>query len=247
MFKATIKGDLSIDVPDALARIYTDFEPCTLQVISDGVCPGDVFLDIGANFGFFSVLASSIVGPEGRVYAVEASPTVLPILADNTRDLSNVTIIHSAAGDRVGTTDFYMTEDFVNSGIALSPFTDRARKISVPIDTLDSLLGRQPLFDGRVSFIKCDVQGDEIAVLRGLRETIRRADRLKLIVEWAPAWMNNAGFDAKAVPEVLKSLGFRELLVVDDYLRKTMSVAEMEEEFHRDQSGKRFCNLLATK
>lgn len=247
MFRARIRDDLFVSVPAALARIYTDFEVCTTETISRYVSAGAVFLDIGANFGFFSVLAADLVGPGGRVYAVEASPAVVPILRDNTRALPNVQIIESAAGNRTGETEFYLTDDFVNSGVSLSPFIPEARKVSVPIDTLDNLLAAMPGFNGQVDFVKCDVQGDEVAVLEGLRETIRRNAKLRLIVEWAPAWMNNAGYDARAFPDVLRGLGFTDIVVIDDYLRKRMSLAEMEEEFRRDQTGKRFCNVLASK
>lgn len=247
MFKARITDHLQIEVPDHLERIYTAFEPCTTQVLQERLRPGDAFLDIGANFGFFSVLASAIVGEAGRVYAVEASPSVLPLLSSNTRGRDNVRIIESAAGNRSGVTQFYMTEDFVNSGVAPSPFIDKADQVSVPIDTLDNLLGREPGFDGRVDFVKCDVQGDEVAVLEGLKDTIARNDGLTLIVEWAPAWMRNAGFDPEGFPDFLRGLGFSSIVVIDDYLKTQMSLEEMEREFQRDTSGKRFCNVLASK
>lgn len=247
MFRATITESLHLDVPAELERIYTDFEPCTTQVLVETLRPGDVVLDVGANFGFFSVLAASIVGPRGRVYAVEASPSVLPILSANTRRFPQVTILETAAGSRTGVTEFFLTADFVNSGVARSPFVDASEKISVPIDRLDNVLPKQAGFDGRVDFVKCDVQGDEVAVLEGLRTTIAANERLNLIVEWAPAWMNNAGFEARTFPEFLRGLGFGEIVVVDDYLRKRMSIEEMELEFRRDVSGKRFCNVFASK
>lgn len=67
-----------------------------------------------------------------------------------------------------------------------------------------------------------------------------------MIVEWAPTWIANARFDGKALPEFLAALGFQNI-VVDDYLKKTMSVSEMEAEFRKETSGKRFCNVLASK
>jgi len=247
VFKARITDDLYLDVPDALQKIYTNFEPCTTQVILDNLKEGDVFLDVGANFGFFSVLAASIVGPAGMVYAVEASPSVLPILASNTGAFENVRIVASAAGNRTGTTQFFMTDDFVNSGVARSPFIDKVETTSVGIDTLDNLLRREPTFDGRVSFIKCDVQGDEVAVLEGLAETIEMNAPLQLIAEWAPAWMSNAGFAPAEFPAFIRGLGFTEVAVVDDYLKRLMSLEEMEQEFRNDTSGKRFCNVFASK
>jgi len=247
MFRARIKDELYVDVPDELERVFADFEPCTTALIAERVRPGDVVLDIGANFGFFSVLSAALAGERGRVFAVEASPSVLPILQANTQRFANVRIIHSAVGDRTGTTDFYLTEDFVNSGVSQSPFIVEAEKITVPIDTLDRLLGRQPEFDGRLDFIKCDVQGDEMAVLAGLHETIARNERVGLIAEWAPPWMRKAGYDPAVFPDFLRDLGFERIVVVDDYLKKQMTLEEMQEEFRRDTSGKRFCNVFASK
>lgn len=140
-----------------------------------------------------------------------------------------------------------MTPDFVNSGVALSPFLQTAEKISIPIAPLDDLLHQSPDFDGRVDFIKCDVQGDEVAVLNGARKTIDANPGLRLIIEWAPAWMNNAGYDAQALPQFLRELGFGEITVVDDYRQKPMTLAEMEDEFRNDTTGRRFCNLFAVR
>lgn len=247
MHRINISDSLFFDVPARLAKTYENFEPCTTQVIKEQLKPGNVFLDIGANFGFFSVLAASLVGPDGHVFAVEASPLVLPQLKVNLAGFSNVDIIASAVGDRVGMTQFHMTNDFVNSGVAMSPFIATSSKISVAIDRLDNLLSSHANFTGRIDFVKCDVQGDEYAVLSGLKETIEKNDRLQLIVEWAPSWMANAGFDGKALPDFLKGLGFQDIVIVDDYLKKIMSVAEMKEEFRKDTTGKRFCNVLASK
>lgn len=247
MQRINISNGLFFDVPERLAKTYENFEPCTTQVIKEQLKPGSVFLDIGANFGFFSVLAASLVGPNGHVFAVEASPLVLPQLTANLAGFSNVDVIASAVGDRVGMTEFHMTDDFVNSGVAMSPFIAKSHKISVAIDRLDNLLNCHANFTGRVDFVKCDVQGDEYAVLSGLKETIDKNAKLQLIVEWAPTWMANAGFDGQALPEFLKGLGFHDIIVIDDYLKKTMSVSEMEEEFRKDTTGKRFCNVLASK
>lgn len=253
MLKVEIQPNVFFEIPESLQRIYTNFEPYTRKFITEKLKPGEVFVDIGANFGFFSILASTLVGNtaspngDGKVFAIEASPQVFPTLVSNTRPLSNIHNINSAAGDRAGFTDFYMTPDFVNSGVALSPFLDAAEKISIPIARLDDLLRGTPGFDGRVDFIKCDVQGDEMAVLDGARETIAANPSLRLIIEWAPAWMNNAGYDARSLPEFLRELGFREIVVVDDYLQKPITLAEMENEFRNDKTGRRFCNLFAAK
>ena len=59
--------------------------------------------------------------------------------------------------------------------------------------------------------------------------------------------MKKAGYEPTEFPDLLKSLGFERVVVVDDYLQKTMTIAEMEHEFEKDTTGRRFCNLLASK
>jgi FkbM family methyltransferase len=245
--KLEIANKLFINVPKHLVKIYNDFEPLTTSYVSNHLRPGDVFLDVGANIGYFSALASRLVGESGHVYAVEASPEVLPILRDNTTELGNVSLLDFAVGNRRGWTDFYLTDDYVNSGVSMNPFLDNARKITIPIETLDHWYFGLEQERRRVDFIKCDVQGDELAVLEGARKLIASTKHLKLIIEWAPTWMKKAGYDPESLPVAIESLGFKEVLIVDDWLQKEMSVHDMRVEFARDVTARRFCNIFAAK
>ncbi|MEW6204606.1 MAG: FkbM family methyltransferase [Pseudomonadota bacterium] len=245
MIKSHIVDDLYFEIPQQLEKIYTRFEPLSTQVVCDLLRAGDTFLDIGANFGYFSLLAAHKVGAKGKVIAVEASPDVLPYLKKNLTEFSNTELIHAAVGKEKGLTEFYLTEDYVNSGVSQSPFLNKARQISVAMDTIDNLLDDRGEIS--VQFIKCDVQGDEMAVLEGARKSISRSDRLNLIIEWAPAWMKKAGYEPSEFPRFLQSLGFTSLVIVDDYLQRKMTVQEMEQEFEKDITGRRFCNVLASK
>ncbi|BET27581.1 hypothetical protein RGQ30_30820 [Limnobacter thiooxidans] len=247
MIKSHIVDDLYFEIPESLSKIYTQFEPLSTKVVCKHLKVGDTFLDIGANFGYFALLAAHKVGPTGQVIAVEASPEVLPQLRKNLQACAHAEVIHAAVGKEKGTTAFFLTEDFVNSGVSQSPFLKPARKISVAMDTIDNLLAARGSGNDTVQFIKCDVQGDEMAVLEGARQSISKAERLNMIIEWAPAWMSKAGFEPKEFPAFLKSLGFTSLTVVDDYLQKNMPIEEMEEEFRKDTTGRRFCNVLAQK
>lgn len=247
MVKSHIVDELYFEIPEKLKKIYTHFEPLSTKVVVQYLQAGDTFLDIGANFGYFSLLAAHTVGPSGRVIAVEASPDVLPYLKRNLAAFTNIELIHAAVGNRKGTTEFFLTDDFVNSGVSQSPFLNSARKISVAMNTIDNLLAARGKGNDAAQFIKCDVQGDEMAVLEGARKSIEKAKRLNLIIEWAPAWMQKAGYNPAELPGFLKSLGFAELVVVDDYLQQTMTIEAMEDEFQKDTTGRRFCNVLARK
>jgi FkbM family methyltransferase len=248
LVKIYINPDSPILVPSNLESTYRKFEQLTVQTIHSELQIGDIFVDVGANIGFFSVLAGSIIGNKGKVYAVEASPSVLPILKSNTEQLKNVEIINCAVGNKNGFTEFYLTEDYVNSGIAPNPFNPlHGEKISVPIEKLDTALNRMDSFTGKVDFLKIDVQGDEISVLEGFTETLNKNDNLKLIIEWAPAWMENAGHNGLILPDYLKEIGFDELIVVDDWLVKKLTIDEFRNELAKDKTGKRFCNIFAKK
>ena len=247
MIKSHIVDDLYFEIPQQLEKIYTRFEPLSTRVVCEHLRPGDTFLDIGANFGYFSLLAAHTVGPSGHVIAVEASPEVLPYLKKNLAAFSNTELVHAAVGKEKGITDFFLTEDFVNSGVSQSPFQQNSRKVSVSMDTIDNLLAAHGKRQDAVQFIKCDVQGDEMAVLEGARNSIEQARRLNLIIEWAPAWMKKAGYEPTEFPRFLQSFGFTSLVVVDDYLQQKMTVHDMEKEFEKDITGRRFCNVLASK
>jgi FkbM family methyltransferase len=242
-----INKDIELAVPVALQAIYTNFEPVTASIIHQTLAPGGLFIDIGANFGFFSLLASALLGEQGAVIAVEASPEVYPQFLKNIQGSKNISAFNVALGDREGVTNFFMTDDYVNSGVAQSPFLVGGREVQVPITTLGSLISTHPELIRSPSMIKLDVQGDEMYVLEGARDFIKGELGIKLIIEWAPAWMRNAGSDPELLPEYLAELGLTNLTVIDDWLGKTMSLGEMIDEFRKDQTGKRFCNLLAEK
>jgi len=240
-----LTGDYLSIIP-GLSKIYSDFEPLSAKLISENIKENDVFIDVGANMGFFSVIASKLVGGRGMVFSIEANPSILEILRSNTPSLNTI-IINSAIGNRCGTTEFYVTDDTVNSGIAPSPFVKINQKITIPILTLDKLMDDGTFPDQRANFIKIDVQGDEVTVLEGAKSLIDRNDDLCILVEWAPGWMETAGYDLNQLPDLIKEYGFKDIYVIDEYLKKKMTLQEMKREFSMDKSGKRFCNIFAKK
>lgn len=242
----TLPTGNSIRVNPELANIYSNFEPLSAELLAKTLVSGMTFVDVGANVGFFSAIASRLVGENGRVFAIEANPKILRTLQANV-DEGNVTVINTAVGSRCGTTRFYVTDDTVNSGVAPSPFVKVSDRITLPMATLDSLLDNGTFPVEGVNFIKVDVQGDEVAVLQGAKELVGRSRHLKLLVEWAPQWMETAGYKASELPDLLQAYGFKEIYVIDEYLKETKSLDEMQVAFSADKSGRRFCNVFASK
>jgi FkbM family methyltransferase len=139
--------------------------------------PGDVVLDIGANAGAFAVAMAKEVGPRGRVFAFEPIPDTYDVLVEAVRlsSLANIETLCLAASDHPGRADFVIPEAEAFAGFYqahVATDKDAGSRIAVELDSLDSLLslGRIP----PASFIKCDVEGHELAVLRGARELVGR-------------------------------------------------------------------------
>ena len=137
--------------------------------------PGDRVLDIGANIGQYTLLASSAVGPEGRVYAVEASPSMAQRLRTNiaVNQLSNVSVIEAAAWDRDEPL-ILRPGDLDNAGTAsVAALSDQSQGSSesgvvgtIPGRRLDTLL--DALGCRRIDLVKIDVEGAESRALAGL-------------------------------------------------------------------------------
>jgi len=133
------------------------------------LCQGDVCWDIGANIGFFSCLFASLIGPSGRVIAFEPVPATADFLLHNVElnGFHNVVLIRKAVGATPATQPIYYGDAANAEGTAsfLSSHAERHFEV-VEIDTLDNLSGKLPPAD----FIKIDVEGYQMEVLKGGRE-----------------------------------------------------------------------------
>jgi FkbM family methyltransferase len=138
--------------------------------------PGSVFVDIGANFGYFSVLGSKLVGRAGRVYAFEPTPRTFGVLQQNTSGLVNVTIECAAvaSGPGFATLRDYGSEYSGFNTVSNDPRTSlrlKARATRVPTLSLDDYFRNGP----RPNFVKIDAENAEMDILAGMNETLREA------------------------------------------------------------------------
>lgn len=146
------------------------------QFIARHVKPGMVVADVGANFGYYSLLLADLVGEDGHVYAVEPNPHAAQWLR---RSLSlnglasNVTICEAAAGDSDGgDISLFVPEDEPkNATVAHGDTGGQAGVIhTVSARTLDSLTAAHE----RIDFLKIDAEGAEEAILRGMAGLVER-------------------------------------------------------------------------
>lgn len=186
---------------------YVTWNPDEYSAFKAVLRPGHLAFDIGANVGCYTVLFGQLVSPGGRVFAFEPSPRAFEGLTRHItlNHLDPVTVsIHSAVADREGVADFIL---FGSTGMdRLASVDVTAREIGtsvtgVAVVTLDDFCEREGL---RPDFVKIDVEGAELAVLRGARRTIQAArDRLSLFVEMHPTvWPSLGVAQADLVAEL---------------------------------------------
>jgi FkbM family methyltransferase len=153
------------------------FELPVCEAIARLVDPGDQVWDVGANIGHMTGLLAIRSGPTGTVQAFEPHPDILPQLQANIdswksrRDLAAIRLHPVALSDRAGSATLFDAPDTsVNCGLgSLMAHEGQSRTFTVPTARLDDLLGNE-----RIDLLKLDVEGAEIRVLEGARETLRQ-------------------------------------------------------------------------
>ena len=173
--------------------------------------PGDTVMDIGANSGQYTLLASLVTGASGKVYAFEPAPHKYQELVDNVKlnELANVLCLEYALSDCTGTGYLNILRDR-NDGmhhLVLSENAHTASAVEVPIYTLDYL--NSCLLQGcAVDVIKIDVEGWEEAVLRGGSAIFSQEKLPTIFFESIEEHANRFGFSAWRVRQMLIDKGY---------------------------------------
>jgi FkbM family methyltransferase len=171
--------------------------------------PGDTFIDGGAHFGLFSVLAWRATGGQARVIAVEPNPRTVPLLRANLgrRKAGDFAIEESALFSEEGPRRFYPQGESRSSYSGLQPLPDGGDGIEVACTTLDALRRKHRL--DRVELVKIDLEGAEIDALRGAREGIAAAAFPVIMVEFTELNMQRFGRRTADLFQELESLGYQ--------------------------------------
>lgn len=172
---STIFGKkLRLTVPDLVQKYLYFFgvwEPYITQYMERNLSPGDTFIDIGANIGYHSILASTLVGDRGKVFAIEASPSNYELLKENIalNNIKNVNMYQVAVHNKQTFLNIY--KDKRNIGRNTTCF-ERAEKRGHSLEAmvraapLAEIVGEENTLSARI--IKIDVEGDERSVVDGI-------------------------------------------------------------------------------
>ncbi|AIE74687.1 MULTISPECIES: FkbM family methyltransferase [unclassified Synechocystis] len=171
---------------------------------------GDVFLDIGANYGMFTLFASTLVGGEGKVIAIEPQPRLAEALRQSKiqNQLKQMSVLEIALSNQTGLEEFAVPSR--SSGIG-SLFQEHAggssktTKINVNVKTLDQITEEMQL--SKVNLIKVDVEGAELLVFQGGQLFLK--EQFPFIwFEVNPGAQSIAGVSICEILDFLKKLGY---------------------------------------
>ena len=188
-----------------------DFETRELMFVQRYLRPGMVVFDIGAHHGLYSVLAAKRVGEKGWVRSFEPSPRERKYLKQNLRinHCHNVRVESFALGSSAGRAELFLVEgtgDCCHS-LRQPSVATTSRKVPVEMQTLDEYLQREKI--EKVDFIKLDVEGGEMEVLRGATRLLQSAERPVILVEVEDIRTAPWGYRAEMIIRHLENLGYR--------------------------------------
>ncbi|MET0626549.1 MAG: FkbM family methyltransferase [Pyrinomonadaceae bacterium] len=203
------------DLGDAIAReacFMGHYEPQETVVVRSLLGAGGCFVDVGANWGYFTLLAADLVGPAGRVVALEPHPSLFAALEENVgrNRLTRVTPLRVAAADRDGEMNLAgFGRGVENSGV--SRLTDEpdpsTPNFNVPTRLLETVLDEHGV--GPVDLLKMDIEGGEGLVLPTLAGGLSSGRYRRILLELHPAALARRGQSAAGLVEMLLGYGYR--------------------------------------
>jgi FkbM family methyltransferase len=198
--------------------IQGNFESAESSFIRKFLQPGMTMLDIGAHHGFYTLHASSIVGDAGRVYAFEPSPRERKALLRHVRlnGCKNVRVQALALGAEKKEAELHVVEGSQTGCNSLRPPVVLSGTSSVPVRVmpLDDWLTEQKI--GQVDFIKLDVEGGELEVLKGAEALLERRPRPVILAEVQDIRTRAWGYEAKDVIEHLRGKEYEWFSIAED-------------------------------
>jgi len=168
------------------------YEPGVSSYIMKNLKLGETFMDIGANNGYYTVLAADLVGPNGKIISIEPNPNAFRRLMHNVRvnNLSNVVILNVALSDHDGNAMLYLNKES-EDGLASLIKSDQVQSLGeVELKRFDHLF-----MDEKISIVKMDVEGSEINIIKGMENYLKSHKEVKIEMEWNPSYRNENDFD----------------------------------------------------
>lgn len=199
--------------------------------------PGSIVADAGANIGIYSQFLSKCIGPDGIVHSFEPSPDNFRRLHERLKSFDNVRLNQLAVSNETGESILYVSDELNVDHRAYPAEGDMRRTIAIRSTALDDYF--KP--GERVDLIKMDIQGYELHALLGARRVLEENPQVKLLLEFWPHGLKQAGMSGEALISFLTERGFTLFLPEGRGLPKW----DCPREYPSD--AKNYLNLFAQK
>jgi FkbM family methyltransferase len=214
-FGALMECDLSDFIPECIYHFHV-WEPHISAAIQKLLSPGETFCDVGANIGYHSLLASLIVGPQGRVIAIEPSPSIVTKLRKNLslNPLLNIRVVPVAVNSERGTVSIYTGSKSNTAHTTTVAYDGATKECDVECLPLSEILTDEDR--SHLGVIKIDVEGGEPPILNQLLNDLDKYPRhFHILIEMSDAPENKelfvrllrVGFEAHAIPNSYDMVG----------------------------------------
>ncbi len=187
-FRRTVNGHETFLIDPRYRGLFPEtYEPTVCDYLRANVKPGDICLDIGAHVGIYALCLARWSGANGRVFAFEPNPETRTVIESNIRrnpEGERITVVPKGVSDESGNARFFAAgiEGFSRLGEPNRERTEQHQSFSVPITTIDEFCGKHRI---RPDWILIDIEGYEVAALRGARRTILSCGS-RVVVEMHP-------------------------------------------------------------
>jgi FkbM family methyltransferase len=180
------------------------WEPFVTMTIERILRPGDIFVDVGANFGYYSILASNLVQGSGKVIAFECNPNVAVLIKENIQlnNCKNIMLYEHALGDQEGNINFFLSS--TDTGHGSLDRGENSKEISVQIHKFDDINLKLS-----IRLIKIDVEGAEFRVLKGMNKLLSSTSKPYVICEMSNKFNDRGGDSSKDILEYMHSFGYK--------------------------------------
>lgn len=199
-------------------------EPMSTKIFKRYIKEGNCVIDVGANIGYFTLLGARLAGEIGRVYAFEPDLDNMEALIENMKlnHFQNIRHFTVALSDYTGRSKFFLSKTEC-ARHSLVQTHEHDSEVIVSVNRLDDMI--PDTFP--VHLLKTDTEGNELAVLKGARQTIIRNNGIKILLEVYPEALEMQKVTVADIWNYLTNsdgLNLRHIYLVDDYKNKIFHV-----------------------